>query len=573
MNGISYTIRLLEPVLANSLAGDVNSACSLPFVPGALIRGIVIQAYLEKNNSAELDAADPETRRLFFNGATRYLNAYPFVQTYGRRASPVPLSWRKRKGEVPPHEIYDLSVAPEETGEPLESLGQGVCCTLLGESAYGIKYEEQINVHTQRDAKKGRATKEHGAVFRYEALPAGALLAGVILTGSASEADAMKDLIDGRTILLGKARTAGYGQATVETVEVWAGNWREAEISPTDSDEERRDESGESREDYGGDEPEQLSSFTLTFLSDAIVRDEKGQHTLDPLPALRKRLNNQFNLTTGEGSIFRQSEVVGGFNRKWGLPLPQVAAIAAGSVFVIKADPPVSVATLRRLEDEGIGERRAEGFGRIAINWHSHSETLYWQELEQDLSLDEGQPTGGEVTLSQREKRLAEQFLTRLLRRDLDRQLRDAIHALSINGSIPNSQLSRWRSIARSALAEVTPARRVERLTAFLASEREKASQAWEKMRRARVVHSGIAGKEDPMRLTEWIQEVLTKEDSPWRWFENSRKPEPRALGDNVKVEVSTELTVEYQIRLIDGVLARKAKEQAKHANRGGGND
>jgi hypothetical protein len=44
-------------------------------------------------------------------------------------------------------------------------------------------------------------------------------------------------------------------------------------------------------------------------------------------------------------------------------------------------------------------------------------------------------------------------------------------------------------------------------------------------------------------------------------------------LGDNVKVEVSTELTVEYQIRLIDGVLARKAKEQAKHANRGGGND
>ena len=39
MNGLLYTLRTLEPVLANSLGGDANSAQSLPYVPGGLVRG------------------------------------------------------------------------------------------------------------------------------------------------------------------------------------------------------------------------------------------------------------------------------------------------------------------------------------------------------------------------------------------------------------------------------------------------------------------------------------------------------------------------------------------------------
>ena len=38
MNGVRYTLRLLEPVLANSLAGDANSAQTVPYIPGGLVR-------------------------------------------------------------------------------------------------------------------------------------------------------------------------------------------------------------------------------------------------------------------------------------------------------------------------------------------------------------------------------------------------------------------------------------------------------------------------------------------------------------------------------------------------------
>ncbi len=59
--------------------------------------------------------------------------------------------------------------------------------------------------------------------------------------------------------------------------------------------------------------------------------------------------------------------MIGGFNRKWGLPLPQALAVRMGSVLVFK-DPGCDPTLLDDLEVRGIGERRAEGFGRIAFN-------------------------------------------------------------------------------------------------------------------------------------------------------------------------------------------------------------
>ena len=412
--------------------------------------------------------------------------------------------------------------------------------------------------------ERGRATTEHGAVFRYEALAAGTRLAGYILTATEDDAEQIEALLQGRTLFFGKARTAGYGRAHVESVErLMDDAWREVGLS--------------------GGSLSSDSTFTLTLLSDAIVRDYRGQYTLDPLPALRQRCGNGCELTAGEDMIFRQTEVVGGFNRKWGLPLPQVTAIAAGSVFVITATPAIPEAILRQLEAEGIGERRVEGFGRIAINWHALSEDylplaeLTWVTLEPeaaDLTTDGAQPPLHQLQLSEDESRFARQLLTRIIRHDLDRQLLDAVQTSSIHsaGPIPNSQLSRWRALVRSALTEPSPARRIGRLTEFLAHEEQKKSTAWERMWRARV-HFGGADSGERLRLTEWTQQVLTDQQSPWKWFKNSTKPQPYQLGEALQVEVDAALTIEYRLRLLDGVLARKAKEQAEGAKRGGGND
>jgi len=575
MHGLIYTIHLLEPLLANSLGGDANSAQSLLFAPGALLRGALINAWLGQHNQSPIDAGNDELRRLFFDGRTRYLNAYPLV--YGdERALPAPLAWHRTKNlrlrEAPKkRDLFDVSVNPAAREEQLAGLGEDRFCTIKGVAAYWVECSEQLNVHTKRDAVLGRAREERGgAVFRYEALPAGYKLKGAIITASAEDAQTLKGLLNGRTFALGKSRTAGYGLVKAEVNGDLPADWSETGIQIVNygtlpeayvADADWGEESDYAEMIAPSVAPRQtsLAQFTLTLLSDAIVRDENGQHTLDPLPALKRRLDDmttKYELEIDEDRSFRKTEIVGGFNRKWGLPLPQVTAIAAGSSFVInKVNPPVEITKLAQLQREGIGERRVDGFGRVAVAWYSEPPKLWVKDDEQDKQPGARAPTDEAEKLGATEEALAKLMLTRLLRRDLDRMLQDAVHNLKVTGEIPNSQLSRWRGVIFSALNESSPVRQVERLTVFLMREEEKGSAAWERMQRARMP----GGDAEKRRLTEWIRDVLTGEGSPWGWLTKDQTRLKRSLG-KLTVEPDLKLAVEYRLRLIDGVLARKAK-------------
>lgn len=587
MRGFIYTLELLEPVLANSLAGDANSAQSLPFLPGALLRGALIALFQKQHGLETLDPKDDDTRRLFFTGQTRYLHAYPLVYN-DHRALPAPLAWQKWKN-IQAHErtgrreeirqdLFDLSQKPELRGESLVGLGDERFCLPLGESAYWVERPEHLNVHTQRDAILGRADEERGAVFRYEALPTGFRLKGVIITDTAEDTATLKSLLDGRRITLGKSRTAGYGLTQVNVVNDIDDSWTEANnsklgivaVSESYSLDIESNELAEYHESLAiADEVQQLSTleqFTLTMLSDTLVRDDKGQHTLDPISALKRKLGNQFEFEIVKKLSFRKAEIVGGFNRKWNLPLPQVAAIASGSTFVIKAEPAVETSLLEQLQREGLGERSIDGFGRVVVEWYSKP-PRFWVKDKQDESATRLREEP--IDLTNEEQALAGKMLKRLLRRDLDRLLQKTIHNTEVRGDIPNSQLSRLRGVVFSALNETSPVRRIGRVSEFLHSEEEKASAAWERMRRARVGNQ---------RLTEWVKNILNKGSGDWNWLTDSPKSLEFSLGKvrdesglespMVRIEPDLETSIEYRLRLIDGVLARAAKQLPKGESR-----
>ena len=68
---------------------------------------------------------------------------------------------------------------------------------------------------------------------------------------------------------------------------------------------------------------------------------------------------------------------VTGWNELWGTPRMNEYAIDTGSVFLfsstVEMNEPLCEA-LFKLEEEGIGERRAEGFGRLRISDPFHLE-------------------------------------------------------------------------------------------------------------------------------------------------------------------------------------------------------
>lgn len=425
MNGFLYTLTLDEPVLTNSLGGEPNSADSLFYVPGGAVRGAFIQAYDQIK-----DADDNNFRRLFLTGETCYLNAYPLLE--GERSLPIPLKYKKPK-------YFESS-----------DFGK------IADKVIALKGISQVNIHTQRDAEKGHATSEAGAVYRYVALPAGMKLQGVVLTQNEKDAQQLKALLDGKSILIGKARTAGYGQATLQAQDLPA-KWRECGQEFTTAPE----------------------LFTLTLLSPAIVRDENGQVTLDITCALENRLGKSIKIT----KIYRQAENIGGLNRTWGLPLPQAAAIAAGSIFEFDAKVPAD--ELLKLEVTGLGERRAEGFGRVAVNMIL-PDNRKW--LDPAVEVDIQPALSG--TGSQGDP-LARRMLTRLMQRDLDNAIIQAARMTTgydeqgkpvyKPGVVPNSQVSRWRVLLRDAL----PGQDIARVQKFCQDNSGK--PGWKKMERARI--------------------------------------------------------------------------------------
>lgn len=349
-----YKIELLEPVLITGLKGDPNSAVGLDYIPGSVIRGALIARYARTNG--KVDASDRDQRKLFFDGSTRYLNAYP-VDSNGERTLPVPMSWMTLKytGEGGPKEVYDF-VLERRRDKEYKSLRQPFC-SIRGDHVELVDPERWLAVHTYRARRFGRpverqlvATGEDpGTLFRYDSLAEGQIFSGVVLCPDTDAAGAIEPLLDGE-FWFGGARTAGYGRVSIFDVQkIEDPSWREV----------------------GGSIGKNNERVVVTLLSDAIVRDENGQ--LRPSAkaveqAIQSVAGGNWKVRTKE-SYFRPC-TVGGFNRKWGLPLPQAWAAAKGNVFVFNVGDDPDFA---KLEREGIGERRVDGFGRVAVNWQQWS--------------------------------------------------------------------------------------------------------------------------------------------------------------------------------------------------------
>lgn len=528
MNGFTYTLILEEPVLANSLSGDTNSARSLPFIPGGLVRGALVPAYLKSKGLNEIKADNAkfgEFSRLFLKNSTRFLHAYPVCND--KRMLPAPLAWKEYKDQQAG--VIQNFAHTIKTDPTLKNVSFPFY-VLNGDKVVKAKHEWQVNVHTQRDAVYGRAKGQgKGAVFRYEALPAGLHLEGMILAKDKTDADTIKQLLP-EYIMLGKARTAGYGRARIVIGKDIDDTWREDEASelPTGK----------------------ANTFTITFLSNAILRDANGQATLDPLAALRSVLEvNDLEIK----NTFHKFETVGGFNRQWGLPLPQSQALGAGSVFVAESTSGVEREALAKLERLGMGERKAEGFGRVAVSVNPQKHF----DLETgDLKFE----TKSSAPLLPSEEPIADLMLKRLLRRELDEKVLSAvINAVSgYKGGVKNSQLSRWRVNLRSA---IHAKKGVEAMRDFYKKEDSRNSPSWQKMARARI-KIGDA----PVRLTEWLNNLLETPESVWGMIGYEGAPE-RKIGERpLSAKI---MDTEYSLRLMDAVLASMSKKNAEGGDNG----
>lgn len=295
MKAIRYNLLLELPVLATELQGEPNSAVSTPYLPGSALRGALVACYLREQNRQELDADAHEARGLFLGEKTRYLNAYPLLTGEEHPALPVSEAWRYNKRDshadhTEERKLYNLSIEDIPTPDNFQEERVGAAFVWIQhDTARLYSPPRQVNVHTQRDAIRGRATEERGAVYRYDALAAGLRLQAVILTED-QYVDTLKHLIEDTTLWIGRARRAGYGQVRVTETQVLE-DWHEwsAEAEPIELE-------------TGG-------ILQVIFTSDALLRDDDGQPALNPKSALQTYLGVSLPQSTPSSACTRTYRV------------------------------------------------------------------------------------------------------------------------------------------------------------------------------------------------------------------------------------------------------------------------
>ncbi|GEM_PF-499750 len=618
MIAVTYTLELREPLLATSLDGDPNTKASHDYIPGSMIRGALIHLHLQgKRHQPIKTGAEPKDftlkhsdeaeHRLFLSNTTRYLNAYPLVyppveaevEDKPYRLVPLP-----RPFQIPKREsVNDGTIAHNMTAikfqQPaLQLTGVGeVFCLPAAHTLYVQSPDRQLAVHTARERRQGRATEADGAVFQYDALSPGQIFCGHILVNTGDDADTLMDFLNQTGELwLGGSRSAGYGHVLVSACrdDQWqhevAGFPQTRSATETDdsNDEDYGDEDDECSSladtDHGDEPSIEIDSagrngdlqvgeqFTITCLSHCLARDESGQLSMDVRHALAAVLHlSVTDLQPDLAHTHRSMTLVGGFNRTWGLPLPQLPAIAAGSVFTFTTQQPISAKVMQTIVDDGIGELRMDGLGRIALNW--------LPKAEYKIKLLESIAAPGTVpTIHLTNQPFAQRIGERILRRELDEALVEAVGKLPLHRDfldrISKSQLSRLRTLLREqlgwlqqqpldqisgSLEEDFVKKCLNPIIAYLDQLKRPAQKQW---------HAAKIGQSHQTRLSVWLRQCvdtcLEKEKSAW--VADLRMPQPVKLG-KVILPIPNLWRVEYTLRLIDGVLAQAAK-QIDQANR-----
>lgn len=449
---LHYELRLRSPAIVSALSGDPDSAATQPFIPGSAVRGAMAARLL----SSGVDGDSDEFRRLILSNEVRCFHAYPEVA--GERSLPCASSWRAHKSD--PERALDLAaftgeidasvdaddlkdVWPEEALMPVRAPFTAASASA---GAHNLAAPEiGSRLHQQRDRVKGRPWTErrdqteerHGVIFPYEYLEAEQVFRGVIqiMPNASSELERIKRLLASEPILLGRSRRAGYGgQADVEFTGQAAREYENV--------------SGWISHDVAG------GTLFRVFLTSAYIGCHPATGQIDP-SALYEELCRRLG---GKATIERvrwQFEVVGGFNRKWRLEVPQALAVRAGAVLVLRANDAIDVDTLRAIEHEGLGERRAEGFGRVLFLEHSDGKGSIRLRRAEEKPQVEGSAVGAALAEPHRRQlELVEQRIILAAAREELNRVATLDIAEKAKDRPTNSLIGRLRSLFRQVLEE-----------------------------------------------------------------------------------------------------------------------
>jgi len=364
---------------------------TLDYLPGSTVRGAYAQLFINKRS-----VKDEAFQQIFVEEKVRFSDFLPSnIENSTHPPVLLPMSASACKREKLKHldSLRDRLISQysasrdshkeqdkcpiEDCGEPLDRMEGKYLQSLEKPEPEAVEYSKQLRMHVgisratgstihallfshQLLSKKIKWVRENGIL---ELAQKDLFFVGT-LAAPESEAEALFAAIDQvvsqrEHLSIGASKTRGLGEFVIQRMEINNDNHHADDF-------EARWKAFNVKFAGKADSAEKCF-FSLTLLSNLALRDKMGKPVLDEIQPKHLNLPQECKLE----AAFLNRTIVSGWNAAQGLPKPDTVALARGSVLLLSAPKQVEQTHLKeklmQLEHEGFGERRAEGFGAIAV--------------------------------------------------------------------------------------------------------------------------------------------------------------------------------------------------------------
>lgn len=320
MPHIDLRIVLETDVAVSQSSASVSGGRTLRYVPGAGLLGAAARHYSELDRELAFE--------VFHSGRVRFGNA--LLEAEGARVLPVPLCLHRRKAD-PSGPALNLAADERPDKDQLVQVREGYLTR-------GGRLVQVATSYTMRTAVEEKGRAREGFLFGMETLQRCQVFRARVSADQSATLEEVRRLLVGKTVCLGRSRSAEFGKGKVEQVDAGAG----AEWDVDDG---------------------KAGRVIILCVSDLALRDnETGAPRLAPQGADFGMDGAKLDL---EHSFlrFRRYSPFNGYRRR---PDLERQVIAAGSVLVFGSSE-IEFGEVRNHVSPGVGDYVQDGLGEVLV--------------------------------------------------------------------------------------------------------------------------------------------------------------------------------------------------------------
>ena len=347
MKAWKVTITLQEPFCCAQRPVVGNEIESVDHIPATVLRGALAQWLAAKGRADELG------EWFGLDNAPQYSPAWP-TGPGDHTLVPMPLSYYRDKGDEGFGGRFGVhnslwGTPPAQEGDHcfqwtrLASGPVWLAVDSSGQPVTALRAELEAAMHVA--LHYGRQSSREGALFSRAALKAGTTLVSYVVAPDGVPRNGWP--AEPITVFLGKRRSAGNGMAQLTFAPIARLPWQAWTAQPPPAGDQR-------------------PQAVVQLLTDTLVPSEHGGWLRGLDEAAWQRILGLNDLKVE--AAFSAFKAIMGWSVTWGLPREQSTAIVAGSCWRISSADPDFKNKLADLAQNGLGVRRNEGFGWVAVN-------------------------------------------------------------------------------------------------------------------------------------------------------------------------------------------------------------